>query len=68
MGANSFLIELIPFQKGIKTILTVVSTCCQATSAKGSTLQGKNLLPKFFPYRVDPFSEGDTNDFEGCLL
>ena len=34
-------------------------------SEKGSTLKGKNLLPrgailgsKFFPFRVDPFSEG----------
>ena len=29
-------------------------------SEKGSTLKGKNLLPqgnKFFPFRVDPFSE-----------
>ena len=30
-------------------------------SEKGSTLYGKNLLPlgaNYFPYRIDPFSEG----------
>ena len=40
---------------------------------KGSTLKGKNLLPagansflagsKFFPFRVDPFLDGDKNNF-----
>ena len=31
-------------------------------SEKGSTLKGKNLLPgiKFFPFRVDPISEGTS--------
>ena len=44
-------------------------------SEKKSTLEGKNLLPKevysrrkefgskFFPFRVDPFSEGSKNNF-----
>ena len=36
-------------------------SCAPSPSEKGSTLKGKNLLPfgsKFFPFRVDPFSEG----------
>ena len=32
----------------------------------GSTLKGKNLLPRsrFFPFRVDPFSEGTQKQFD----
>ena len=44
-------------------------------SIKGSALKGKDLLPrprgrgaergsKFFPFRVDPFSEGRQNSFD----
>ena len=36
----------------------VCSSAHQGPSEKRSTLKVKNLLPKFFPLRVDPFSEG----------
>ena len=35
----------------------------QSPSEKGSTLKGKDLLP-FFPFIVDPFSEGRQNNFD----
>ena len=38
----------------------------QFSSVKGSSLKGKNLLPlgsKFFPFRVDPFSEQKQKQF-----
>ena len=34
-------------------------TIVLSPSETGSTLKGKNLLPKFFPFRIDLFSEGD---------
>ena len=51
---------------------TIFLTSCllsfhQVSSEKGSTLKGKNLVPpgsKFFPFRIDPFSEGNKNDFD----
>ena len=42
----------------------VCSPAQESLSEKGSALKGKNLLPtrsKFFPFRVDPFSEGRQN-------
>ena len=39
----------------------------EGTSEKGSTLKGKKFVPmgsKFFPLRVDPFSEGNKNNFD----
>ena len=39
-----------------------MSNCFWLYSEKGSSLKGKNLLPgrsKFFPFRVDLFSEGE---------
>ena len=38
----------------------------EGSTLKGSTLKGKNLLPKgskFFPVKVDPFSEEMQNNF-----
>ena len=35
--------------------------CTHASSEKGSTLKGKNLLEsKFFLFRVQPFQKGQT--------
>ena len=48
--------EVMHFQRTV----TLSDLFCPP-SEKGSTLKGKNLLPKgskFFPFRVDPFSEG----------
>ena len=39
----------------------ILSKDCCLTTEKGSVLKGKNLLPlenKFFPLRVNSFSEG----------
>ena len=36
--------------------------CCkQVAYKKRSTLKGKNLLPNFVSFKVDPFSEGDNS-------
>ena len=49
--------------KGVDTLsgVTTLSKLFLTPSENGSTLKGKNLLneSKFFPFRVDPFSEGD---------
>ena len=37
---------------------TILFKLFSLLSKKGSTLKGHTLLP-FFPFRVDPFSEGD---------
>ena len=47
---------------GVDTVSreVILSKVLLLPSEKGSTLKGKNLLPpgnKFFPFRVDPFSE-----------
>ena len=39
----------------------------QSPSGKGSTLKGKNL-PKFFPFRIDPFTKGSQNNFDGIAV
>ena len=54
------------YYKGNLFLRFPVSLSHQASSEKGSTLKGKNLLPtgsKFFPSRVEPFSEGNKNNF-----
>ena len=34
---------------------------------RGLLKKKKDFVPKFFPSRVDPFSEGDTSNFD-CYL
>ena len=70
LGANSFLLEKTPFEKGLdvqkrgqengytfneekKTTLLIIL----ASSEKGSTLKGKNLL-SFFKFEFGPFWKG----------
>ena len=59
---------------GENLVLSVCFTECQSPFCKGSTLYRKNLFPestlsesKFFPHRVDPFSEGN-NKFDRVVF
>ena len=60
-------LHLVHFLPCFTRETTLVTSCfaflhTKSPSEKGSTLKGKNLLPKganSFHFRVDPFSEGD---------
>ena len=57
-------IHLVGFPAREPICLTTCLLSYTSPSEKGSTLKGKNLLPrsKFFPFRVDLFSEGRQNE------
>ena len=62
------LVDFPPFFT--RETIFVTSSLCSAhlvPSKKGSALKGKKLLPlgsNFFPFRGDPFSKGDKNNFD----
>ena len=68
-GLDSFGRFSLIFYKGenfCDFLFVFCSVSSQVPFLKGSTLKGKNLLPlgsKFFPFRVDLFSEGSKNYF-----
>ena len=69
------LVDFLPFLQARQLVwFPVCFPANQAHSEKGSTLKGKNLLPlfapkgsKFFPFRVDPFSEGMQKQFDKVI-
>ena len=54
------------FNKGHNFCDFMFVSCKQLPSQKKSNLKGKKIAPKeseFFPFRVDPFTEGKTKHF-----
>ena len=62
------LVEILPFlYKGDNFCEFLFTLMRTVLCEKGSTLKGKNFLPqgsKFFPFKVNLFSQGRQNSFE----
>ena len=57
------MVDFAPlFRKETSFVTSVIFSACKAPSEKGSMLKRKNLLPKFFLFRTDLFSEGRQNN------
>ena len=58
------LMDFSAFNQGRELRVPVFEHAHQGLSENRSVLKGKNLLPKFFPLRVDHFSKGRQNNFD----
>ena len=58
------------FTRDTTLVISILYSCKPSPLWKWSALKGKNLLPrgsKFFPFRVDPFSERKQTPFDSYL-